>query len=103
MHIFGFSRHGFLYVMHNTGWTACIQVHHSPSHMLNTFSSVPEFQTYSQALSSLRDSPSHTESLKAEITRLKSELDKLRQEYFGNEYDDMLAQHLAEQQDTLEA
>jgi hypothetical protein len=38
-------------------------------------------------------------ALKAENARLKSELDKLRQEYHGNEYDDMLAEHLDEQED----
>ena len=101
MHIFGFSRHGFIYVMHHTGWTSCIQVQHSPSHMLNTFSSLPEFDTYTQALSSLNDLPSHVGDLKAKIRRLESELDRMRQEIHGNAYDDMLAEHL-DQQDTPE-
>ena len=38
-------------------------------------------------------------ALKAENARLKSELDKLRQEYHGNEYDDMLAEHLKEEEE----
>jgi rubrerythrin len=38
-------------------------------------------------------------ALKAENARLKSELDKLRQEYHGNEYDDMIEEHLKEQEE----
>ena len=36
-------------------------------------------------------------ALKAENARLKKELDKLHQEYHGNEYDDMLEEHLREE------